>query len=201
MFEVIFDCETKKFFDEDSLFNPEKLGVSVVSLYKREIGDNLEENNGEMQSFWEKDFAGMWDIFSKADRIIGFNSLGFDVIALSPYSPVSFKKLPHFDIMQKIKEVEGKRVSLNAIAKATLESQKIDNGQNAVLYWEKGDKQSLNKLKKYCEADVAITRDIYDFVLKNGNLKYIDFWNEVRKVELDFTYKKDNSSRVQHSLF
>ena len=48
--------------------------------------------------------------------------------------------------------------------------------------------------------DVAITRDIYDFVIKNGYLKYKDFWNEMHEVKLDFSYPK-LQEEAQTSLF
>lgn len=200
-FEVIFDTETKKFFDEIQGYNASKLGVSITSVYSRIVDENLNEIEGKMQSFWEKDFSEMFKLFEKADRIIGFNSIGFDVPALSPYLPSHWSKLPHFDILAQIKNVTGKRMSLNSLAKGTLGTTKNDVGENAIKYWNAGDPESLAKLKKYCEMDVAITRDIYDHVLKNGFLKYIDFWNEIREIKLDFSYPKLESATVQHSLF
>lgn len=200
-FEVIFDTETKKFFDEIQGYDPAKLGVSITSVYSRILDADLKEIEGKMQSFWEKDFSEMFKIFEKADRIIGFNSIGFDVPALSPYLPPHWQKLKHFDILEKIKGVEGKRVSLNSLARGTLGSKKNDNGENAIKYWNAGDPESLAKLQKYCEMDVAITRDVYDHVLKSGVLKYIDFWNEMREVKLDFSYPKEGSSTIQTGLF
>lgn len=200
IFEVIFDTETQKFFDVIEEYDPSKLGISVVSVYFREVDENFKEIKSEMKSFWEKDLSQMWEIFLKADRIIGFNSVNFDVPALSPYAPPAFSKLPHFDILQHVKESHGKRVSLDAIAQATLGRGKTDSGENAILYWQKGDAVSLTKLKKYCEADVAITKDIYDFGLKNGFLKFKDFWNETREVKVDFSYPKQEDE-VQTSLF
>lgn len=200
MIEVIFDCETKKFFDAIEEFDPSKLGVSLVSLYQREIDDSEEEIKGQMLSFWEEDFAEMWPIFEKADRIIGFNSIGFDVPALSPYCPPVFPKLNHFDILAHVKESHGKRISLDALARATLGTQKNDTGENAIAYWQKGDSQSLTKLKKYCEMDVKITTGIYDFGRKNGYLKFIDFWNEVREIKVDFSYPPERQN-AQSSLF
>lgn len=200
MIEVIFDTETKKFFDVIEEFDPSKLGVSLLSMYVREIGEDLMEIKGEIKSFWEKDLESAWEIFQKADRIIGFNSIGFDIPALSPYSPPYFSKLPHFDILAHVRESQGKRVSLDALAKATLGTRKTDTGENAILYYQKGDKQSLEKLRKYCEADVAITRDIYDFGLKNGYLKFIDFWNETHDVKVNFSYPAEKPD-VQNSLF
>lgn len=195
MFEVVFDCETQKFFDAIEEFDASKLGLSVLSLYARENG-----NDGKMMSFWEKDLPKVWEIFQKADRIIGFNSIGFDVPVLTPYAPPSFPKLKHFDILQHVRESQGKRVSLDSLARGTLGTQKTDSGENAILYWQKGDKESLEKLRKYCEMDVLITRDLYDFGVKFGYLKYIDFWNEIREVKVDFSYPKEEPE-VQTSLF
>src|SRR3989344_5070245 len=199
--EVIFDVETKSFFDDINDRDPGKLGVSVVSVYSRELDENLKEKGGSMQSFWEKDFERMWPIFQEADRIIGFNSLGFDVPALQPYANFPFNKLPHFDIMYKVKEVFGRRISLDAIAKETLDRGKKETGLQAVYYWQKGDKESLDKLKTYCEDDVLITRDIYDYVLKNGYLLFKDKWNTLRRIELNFSYPKEEAQEKQIGLF
>lgn len=201
IFEVIFDTETKKFFDEIEGYDASKLGVSVTSVYSRTLDENLKEVEGKMESFWEKDFPEMFKLFEKADRIVGFNSIGFDVPALSPYLPPHWPKLKHFDILSQIKNATGKRMSLNSLAKGTLGTTKNDTGENAIKYWNAGDPESLAKLKKYCEMDVAITRDIYDNVREYGFLKYIDFWNETREIKLDFSYPKIESSNIQHSLF
>ena len=199
-FEVIFDTETKKFFDDIEDYDPSKLGVSITSVYSRTLDSSFHEVQGKMESFWEKDFPEMFKLFEKADRIIGFNSITFDVPALSPYLPPHWSKLKHFDILAQIKDVAGKRMSLDSLAKTTLGMKKNDNGVNAIKYWNAGDPESLAKLKKYCEMDVTITRDIYDHALSNGFLKYTDFWNETREVKLDFSYPK-NDSTVQSSLF
>ena len=201
MYEVIFDLETKKFFDDTGTTNPADLGVSIVSLYARQIDDNFTEIKGEMLSFFEKDFDSMWKCFLEADRIIGFNSLGFDVPALSPYAPSQWSKLPHFDILARIRDVTGRRISLNKVAQSSLGTSKIDSGSNAILYWNKGDQESLSLLQKYCEADVAITRDVYDYVLKNKTLKFIDHWNTPREIELDFSYSENQNTTTQTALF
>lgn len=200
MFEVIFDCETKKFFDDIEGFDPGKLGVSIVSVYSRKLDNKFNEIEGKMESFWEADFSKMFEIFAKADRIIGFNSISFDVPALAPYAPVSFVQLPHFDILAHIKNVEGKRVSLDSLAKGTLGTKKSDSGENAIKYWNEGSTESLEKLRTYCEMDVALTRDIYDYATQHRFLKYIDFWNETHEVTLDFSYPKGDNL-VQDSLF
>ena len=200
IFEVIFDTETKKFFDEVDGNDASKLGVSITSVYSRTLDENFVEIEGKMESFWEKDFSEMFKLFEKADRVIGFNSIGFDVPALSPYLPSHWSKLTHFDILAELRKVEGKRASLDKIAKSTLGTTKNDSGENAIKYWNAGDSESLRKLQMYCEMDVEITRDIYDFVRKNGFLKYIDYWNELHEVKLDFGYPKTDPN-IQTTLF
>jgi DEAD/DEAH box helicase domain-containing protein len=200
-YEVIFDIETQNWFDETGIEVPADLKVSVVSLYCRQLNENLNEISGEMKSFWENDLDSMWKYFLQSDRIIGFNSINFDVQVLKSYAPSGFTKLPHFDIMDHVKIATGRRVSLNKIAKDTLNTAKTDSGANAVLYWQKHDPESLAKLKSYCEADVLITRDIYDFGLKNKYLKYTDHWNNPRQIEVDFSYPADSTPASQPSLF
>ncbi len=201
MFEVIFDVETQKFFDEIDDNDPGKLGVSIVSVYSRKLDDNFNEIEGKMESFWEKELAEMWPIFQRADRIIGFNSVKFDVLTLEPYADFPFGKLPHFDILEEVKRSFGRRVKLDAIAKDTLGNVKNDHGANAVRYYKSGDRKSLEKLKKYCEMDVVITRDIYDYGLKNGRLKFTDHWNTPREIEVDFSYPETESLDAQIGLF
>lgn len=200
-YEVIFDLETKTFFDEVGGYDPAKLGVSIVSLYRRTLDNTFNEIRGELLSFWENELDKMWKTFDEANRIVGFNSLSFDVPALSPYAPAHFPKLPHYDILAKIKETGARRVSLNALAKETLGTEKKDTGENATVYWRKGDSESLKKLKKYCENDVLITKKVYDYGVANRVLKYKDFWNNPREVVVDFSYPKDFSSKTQTSLF
>lgn len=202
MIEVIFDVETKKLFDEVGERDPGALGVSIVSVYRRRLDDELREVEGEMRSFWEKDFGGMWRWFEEADRVIGFNSLGFDVPALQPYYRGDFSKLVHFDLMDEVKKILGHRLGLEAIAKETLGKTKSGVGTQAVEWWKKKDSESMEKLRKYCEMDVAVTRDVYDYGLQNRRLKYMDKWNELREVEVDFSYaKKEPEAETQMGLF
>lgn len=199
--EVFFDVETKRWFSDIEQRDPSQLGISICSVYSREVDENFREIKGEMKSFWENELSQMWSIFQEADRIIGFNSIYFDIPALKPYSPISFPKLLHFDIMAEIKKVIGRRISLDALAKSTIDKFKIDVGENAIIYFDKGDQKSLDKLKKYCEEDVILTRDLYDYALKNKELKYLDKWNTLRTIKVDFSYPKDSINNSQVSLF
>jgi DEAD/DEAH box helicase domain-containing protein len=188
--EVIFDCETQKLFNEITTNDPADLGISLVSVYVRTVDDNQREISGKMYSFWESEIPQMWQYFTGANRIIGFNSLKFDVPALARHAPANFAKLPHFDIMQKVREALDHSLSLNTLATYTLGTHKTDVGTNAVIYWKSQDPEQLKKLKEYCEADVLITRDLYDYGVREKKLKYMDKFNTQREFTVDFSYPK-----------
>ena len=200
--EVIFDLETQKFFDEIEGFDPADLGVSILSLYTRTLDKDFKEIKGKMISFFEDEVSKAWEYFKNADRIIGFNSKRFDVPALKPYLPIELTKLPHLDILEHIREVNGKRVSLNAIVKETLGDNKADDPANANIYSQKRDEESLKKLKFYCEEDVRLTKEVYDYGLKNKKLHFKDFWNDTKTIDIDFSYPKEEKTlEEQTSLF
>jgi DEAD/DEAH box helicase domain-containing protein len=199
--EIIFDLETKKLFQDIESSDPVELGISIISLYKRQLDQDFNEIDGKMYSFFQQNFENMWPLFTGVDRVIGFNSLHFDIPIVCSICPFDFKKLTHFDIMEKIKKSLGFRLSLDALARETLGKTKSDIGTNAVLYWNQGTKESLTKLKKYCEMDVLLTRNIYDYGRNHGHLKYKDKWNTPRIVEIDFSYPKTEVAYKQMDLF
>ncbi|EKE05851.1 MAG: hypothetical protein ACD_19C00176G0073 [uncultured bacterium] len=200
--EVIFDLETQKFFDDIDGNDPADMGVSILSMYVRTLDETFCEVKGEMISFFEPDLSKAWEIFKKADRIIGFNSKRFDVPALKNYLPAELTKIPHLDILEVVRAVNSKRVSLGAIANGTLGDHKADDPANAITYWAKHDEESLKKLKFYCEEDVRLTKELYDYGLKYKKLTFKDYWNDIKTIEVDFSYPILNKpSEEQTSLF
>lgn len=193
MIEVVFDIETKKAFDEVGGYFPEKLGVSVVGLYRRD--DKTEKE--EYLSFREEELPQLWKIFESADRVVGFNSLEFDLPALQPYYRGDLKQLPSLDIMVEIERVVGHRVKLDAIAKETLGEQKSGSGLDALQYYHDGDWDSLIK---YCLQDVKVTKEIYDYGVKNKYLRFKNKWNRLVEVPVDFAIK-EMAKKVQTTLF
>lgn len=189
--QAFFDVETQKLFSETGSYDPSALGISIVSVYIRTVDENQQEQTAAMYSFWEEELPDMWKHFSGVSRIIGFNTIKFDIPTLSPYAPTGFEKLPHFDIMKMVRDALGFSLSLNHLATQTLGKEKTDVGTNAVLYWKEHSPESLAKLKMYCEADVLLTRDLYDFGVREKKLKYMDKWNSLREFPVDFSYPKE----------
>lgn len=191
---VVFDVETKKAFDEVGGYYPEKLGVSISGVYYRDT----ESGEEWLRGFREEEFPEMFRIFERAERIVGFNSLNFDMMTLSPYYVGDLLKLPNLDLMVEMEKKLGHRVALDAVAKETLGTQKIGHGLDAIRYYHDGDWESLTK---YCLRDVEVTRDLYDYAVANKKLRFKNKWNNLIEVELAIPEMEEQKASVQTTLF
>ena len=193
MVELILDVETKKTFDEVGGYFPDKLGISFVGVCLRNNGDK----KGQLLSFFEDDLIKLFPLIERADVVIGFNVDGFDMPTLSPYYQADIKKIPTLDLLTRIKDSVGHRIALDAVAQETLGSGKSGDGLDAIRYYQDGN---FDALKKYCLEDVRITRDIYDYGLKNGLVKFRNKWNRLIKASVDFSFVAKKASGTQMSL-
>lgn len=193
MLELVLDVETKKTFDEVGGYFPEKLGISFVGACLRENG----QKTGQLLSFFENDLAKLFSLIERADVVIGFNIDGFDMPTLSAYYQADIKKIPTLDLLSRIKTSVGHRISLDAVAKETLGLGKIGDGLDAIRYYHNGD---FSSLEKYCLEDVKLTRDIYDYGLKNGTVKFRNKWNRLIKAPVDFTFIAQKANGTQMSF-
>jgi DEAD/DEAH box helicase domain-containing protein len=182
--EVIFDIETQNSFAEvENDFR--KLKISVVSIYRYET-DTYE-------SFEENELNRLWPILEKADRIIGYNSAHFDLPIMNNYYIGELAKFPHLDLMVKIKDSLGIRLKLKDIAEATLENvTKSADGLQAIRWWKEG---KMAEIKKYCEQDVKVTKEIYEFGRENKQLFYKTLVGETVPFAVDFSYPKNNQEQ------
>lgn len=194
MLQVILDVETKKTFDEVGGYFPEKLGISFVGVCVREGFTG----KGEMRSYWEKDLPELFPLLEKADVVIGFNIDGFDMPTFTNYYNADISKIPTLDIMSRIKDSVGHRIGLDAVAHETLGIGKTGDGLDAIKYYQN---QQWEKLEKYCIQDVAVTRDVYDYGLQKGHVKFKNKWNRLIEAQIDFSYTPQKDAGLQQSLF
>lgn len=192
MLQIFLDVETKNIFDEVGGFFPEKLGISFVGLYVREGF-----SQGEFQSYFENDLDKLFPLLEKADVVIGFNINGFDMPVLNSYYQSNIERIPTMDLLEKIKLQAGHRISLNAVAQETLGVGKLGDGLDAIKYFRSGDFESL---EKYCLKDVEITRDLYDYGLKHGYVKFKNKWNRLIESPVDFSFVPNIKQGLQLSL-
>lgn len=174
--EVVFDIETQNSFAEVDN-DMKKFKISVVSIYRYET-DTFE-------SFTEQELGKLWPILEKADRIIGFNSEHFDVPILMNYYLGDLTKIPHLDMMRIVKENLGIRLKLADLAEATLDNvQKSADGMQAIRWWREG---KIDDIKKYCEQDVNVTKQLYEFGRDNRQLFYKTLAGDIVPFAVNFS--------------
>lgn len=161
--EIVLDIETRNTFQDVGAYNPALLQVSLVGVYFYET-DTFE-------SFLEEDLPKLWPRLERSERIIGYNIVGFDMPCLQSYYTGEIMKLPMLDLMNEITSRIGFRPKLDDVAHATLGVGKSGHGLQAVEFWRNGE---IDKLRSYCLQDVKITRDVYEYALANGEVRYTD---------------------------
>lgn len=169
MSKIVFDIETYGDIRKKS-----ELKVTMVSLYKYDTDS--------YHSFNEHQLGELWPVLEKATLLIGYNSKGFDVPILNNYYAGDLSIIPHCDILERIRESAGKRYKLDDIAKATLQISKSADGLAAIKWYEEGE---IEKIREYCEQDVKVTKEVYDFGLKNKMLYYPTLTGEVMPIAVD----------------
>ena len=136
---------------------------------------------GEYSSYTKEELPRLWHVLERADMLIGFNSDTFDIPLLNRYYPGDLSRLRSLDLLVEVQKVLGRRIRLQSIAEATLGKGKSGDGLKAVEWWREG-KHDL--VRKYCIEDVRLTRELYEYALKHGALKYKDL-RDVRDIKLD----------------
>ncbi len=158
---IVFDLETQNLFDDVARRDPTLLSISVASAYDSETDTYHTVAHDELSS--------LWPLFEKADALVGYNSNYFDIPLLNKYYPGDLTKIPSIDLLESIRLSFGKRVRLDAVAEATLGKKKSGNGLQAVAWWKEG---KIDLIKKYCEMDVQVTKELFEYAKKHGHVKF-----------------------------
>jgi len=189
MKKVVIDIETRNIFQDVSSNDPKELDISVVCLY--------DYSTDKYHSFLQEDFGKLWPILENTDMLITFNGDHFDIPLLGKYYSGDLSKIKSLDLMKEVKNSLGFRLKLDSIALATLGTGKSGHGLEAVTWWKNGE---VDKIIKYCTDDVRVTKEIYDYALKNGHLKYKDGTN-MKEIKLDTAnWEKKTDSAMTFSL-
>lgn len=186
-YPLVFDIETQFMF-QDVGYDHKKLKVSVVGTY--------DYGSGQYRVYQENELPDLFRSFEHAQMLIGFNSLKFDLPVLSPYYVGNIYQFPHLDLLEDIEKSLGFRVALDDLARATLGTKKSGHGLLAVEYFKNNQ---WDKLKKYCLDDVRITKEIYEYGLKNKKLYFLGAGGK-REIVVNFEKKQSNNSAVSLSL-
>jgi DEAD/DEAH box helicase domain-containing protein len=158
------DLETRRLAAEvGGWHNKHLMRISVAVLYDTASGD--------YHVFREEDVARLVEHLRALDLVVGFNVKGFDYGVLQAYTTFDLKSLPTLDILEKVREQAGFRLSLDHLAAHTLGKGKAGDGLQAVAWFRDGNWEALTD---YCREDVALTRALFEHARTRGYLVYAD---------------------------
>jgi DEAD/DEAH box helicase domain-containing protein len=127
------------------------------------------------RTYTEAQMAELIAEMQQLPLIVGFNIQRFDYRVLSAYTDVNLNGLPTLDILQEIFRHLGYRLSLDHLARVTLDEPKSADGLQALRWWKEG---RLQELYAYCQHDVSLTRRIFEYGCSRG---YLLFENKAGK--------------------
>lgn len=189
MRKIVFDIETKNTFQDVGSNESSDLDLSLIAIH-----DSADDN---YYSYLEEELPALWPRLEQADLLIGYNSVSFDLPLLNKYYPGDLTAIKNLDLLQEIKRSLGRRIKLDHIAEGTLNIKKSGHGLQAIEWWRTGE---IDKIRQYCIDDVRITKEIYDYALSHGYLKYKE-GGRTGQIKLDPDQWEDKQSQVMtHTL-
>ncbi|MES2214090.1 MAG: ribonuclease H-like domain-containing protein [Patescibacteria group bacterium] len=189
MRKIVFDIETRNVFADVGKNDATLLDIALVAIHDSETN--------EFSSYLEEDLPKLWPIIERADMLIGFNSDHFDIPLLNKYYPGDLAKIKSLDILKEIQKVYGRRMKLDQLAEGTLNTKKSGHGLDAIMWWRQGE---IEKIRTYCIDDVRITKEIYEYAMKNQKLVFKE-GGKLNEIKLDTTeWEKPNENILTFTL-
>ncbi len=170
---LTFDIETANWIGDPGVEDSKGLQIALVGTH-----DSL---TGQYDSYIESELPKLWKTIEETDILVGYNSDHFDIPLLNKYYPGDLTRIKSVDIMVEIQKVMGRRMRLDAIAEGTLGKKKSGHGGQSIVWWRAGE---VEKVRKYCLKDVELTRNLFDYALEHGSLKYKEL-GRTQEVKLD----------------
>lgn len=186
---VVFDLETQNIFSDTGSNDPTSLDISVATLY--------DYGTDTYTTVTIDELATLWPIIEHADSLVGYNSNHFDIPLLNKYYPGDLTAIKSIDLLEDIKASLGRRLRLDSVAAATVGARKNADGLQAVRWWREGE---IDKIKKYCEQDVKVTKKVFDYALEHGHVLFKDGYRK-REIPLDTSgWAEQEDVSLTHSL-
>ncbi|MFQ5527382.1 MAG: DEAD/DEAH box helicase [Thermoanaerobaculia bacterium] len=174
---MLFDLETNRSAGEVGGWdNAHKMGVALGAVC------HLQE--GRIEVFQENEILELITLLDTADAVIGYNILRFDYPVLSGYTGVEYhRKWPTLDLLADLRSRHDVGPKMNALARATLGSEKSADGLKSLEWVKKG---RLDLVEEYCRKDVEILRDLYLFGRRMGYVVLAGDDGKERRLEVDW---------------
>src|SRR5213592_4580202 len=125
------DLETQKSADEVG-------GWDKISQMRMSIGVTYSTARGDYRIYGEKQVNDLVAELQRADLVVGFNNLRFDYEVLHGYTALDLRQIPTLDMLVELQQKLQHRLSLDAIAAATLGVTKTSEGMEAIRWFQEG---------------------------------------------------------------
>jgi len=157
-----FDLETQKSAEEVGGWDKiSRMGMSIGVIYST--------TQGTYKIYSEKQVGDLITDLQRADLVVGFNNLRFDYEVLHGYTSFDLRQLPTLDMLVELQNQLRHRLSLDAIATATLGLEKTAEGMQAIEWYREG---KLLEIAEYCCYDVKLTRLVHEYGAQHRELHY-----------------------------
>jgi len=174
---VYFDLETQRTANDAGGWDKKReMGMSIGVTYSTA--------SGQYKIYSEKRVNDLINELLRADLVVGFNVINFDYEVLMGYTILDLPhQIPTLDLLVQLEKKLGHRLSLDAVATATLGVGKTGDGLDAIRWWREG---KLAEIAEYCCFDVKVTRLVHEFGRDQKHLLYLDRFHQKRRVDMDW---------------
>ncbi len=169
---VYFDLETQKSAEEVG-------GWHNIREMRMSVGVTFNTASWEYRIYGEQQVDDLVRELQRADVIVGFNNLRFDYEVLHYYTVLDLRQIPTIDVLVELQKTLPHRLSLDAVASATLGVEKTSEGTRALQWFRQG---KMMEIAEYCCYDVKITRLLHEYGSKHRTLFYKDRFGKTLSV-------------------
>jgi hypothetical protein len=173
---VYFDLETQKSAEEVG-------GWDRIRDMRMSVGVSYSTARDEYRIYSEKQVDDLVKELARADLIVGFNNLRFDYEVLHSYTILDLTQIPTLDVLVELQRKLDHRLSLDAVASATLGIEKTSEGMQALQWYRQG---KLMDIAEYCCYDVKITRLLHEYGARHKQLFYRDRFGQTNMVPVSW---------------
>lgn len=162
---VYFDLETQKSAEEVG-------GWHRIRDMRMSVGVTYSTARGEYRIYAERQVNELIEELRRAELVVGFNNLRFDYQVLLGHNDFfDHEQIRTLDMLVDLQDKLQHRLSLDAIANATLGVEKTSEGLQAIRWFKEG---KLLEIAEYCCYDVKITRLVHEYGMQQKRVYYHD---------------------------
>ena len=174
---VYFDLETQRTANDAGGWDRKRdMGMSIGVTYSTLRGD--------YKIYSEDKVNDLINELLRADLVVGFNVINFDYEVLMGYTILDIpSQVRTLDMLVELEKKLGHRLSLDAVATATLGVGKTGDGLDAIRWWREG---KLLEIAEYCCFGEKVTELVHEHGRDQKRLHFVDRFQQKRSVEIDW---------------